>query len=355
MSFQLWRRTSDRRNSLKIRAGVIFSVERVIFLVDELACKTKTEKYTQIDPFIDLTTIPKENINVHPYDDKENICVAMTQINLAEPEWMQIPCDKPLASHVFCNRKDYKPHVVNQSLKIYSRSCIFINDKCHIFSWYEFSGSVLNVECGNNSLNTKDYQFLFDAVSVTFPPILLDDFQTVLTHTRYLNIYSFVKHDITEYNNGALYACNTALQNYSVGGNIFQCKGGSYISASYLCDGIIDCPNGNKIDEVGCLCHNTDNYTHKCKHLDEQNKTCSFFYFKNNGKCRIFSFYALSDKNDKLDENFTCGNNITISNKLVNDLIADCGPSAEDEFLLQYSTKTDRIFNCPEPGMLQCI
>ena len=355
MSFQSWRRKSEKKNSLTARAEVILSLERVSFRPYELECKNKIDKYIQIDPRV--TTIPIEHSDVYPYNDKEKICVAMTQINLAEPEWIQIPCDKPLATHVFCHMKDDKPPVVEQSLTLYNRLCIFINGKCHIFSWYDVSGSAPNIKCGKNSLIPKDYQFLFDAVSVTFPPILLDDFETVLTYTRYLNIYNYVRHNITINDGGVFYACNIALRHYknNIGGNLFQCEGGYFISASYLCDGIKDCTTGSNIDEVGCLCHDTDSYTNKCKYLDKQKETCSFFYFKQKGKCNMFSFYDLFDKNDKLAENFTCGNNITISNKLVNDLIADCGPSAEDEFLLQYSTKVDRIFKCPEPGMLHCI
>ena len=114
------------------------------------------------------------------------------------------------------------------------------------------------------------------------------------------------------------------------------------------------------LDEIGCQCDNVHSCTSRCKYLDKKNTTCSTFYFKHQGQCKKFLFYTIVSMNDmkvysELSEKFKCGNGIQMNKLLGNDLVADCGPNAEDESLLSYSTDHSTIFNCPEPDRLHCV
>ena len=136
---------------------MILSLENIVqytpedmdyYLPEYLECKRKVEIYIRRNPLI--TTIAEEN-TIFPRKDKEKNCVAMTQVNLAEPKWIQIPCDKPLATHVFCHVKDYNfsnfnifsklQHVsMSKGLNLYHKSCVFINKKCLEFHWCDKDG-----------------------------------------------------------------------------------------------------------------------------------------------------------------------------------------------------------------------
>ena len=62
--------------------------------------------------------------------------------------------------------------------------------------------------------------------------------------------------------------------------NVFQCKDGTYIDETSVCDTISDCKDGT--DEQLCHCNNTVYNIVTCKYiLDEESlqRFCSSFYF----------------------------------------------------------------------------
>lgn len=50
-----------------------------------------------------------------------------------------------------------------------------------------------------------------------------------------------------------------------------------------------------------------------------------------------------------------CINNLNINIALVNDLVADCGPEAEDEPVLASFLWNKRIYNCVRPYEIPCL
>ena len=151
--------------------------------------------------------------------------------------------------------------------------------------------------------------------------------------------------------------CQQRLQTVSSIWNTFHCGQGVYISTLFMCDNKQDCPN--RIDEAGCICNNTSNYQSKCKFLidKQKQKSCSKFYRSmkrgNDGVCKPFD--KLTIQNIDTAGMFTCLNGTKISSLLVNDLFLDCGPSGEDEMVLQY-VKLNRVkFECSNFNQLHCL
>ena len=150
---------------------------------------------------------------------------------------------------------------------------------------------------------------------------------------------------------------------FSIGGNIFKCGSGIYISYYFVCDGKIDCPSKEKTDENLCHCNRTQKYSTKCKYVNEKSiavHTCASFYYKSyDGSCTMFTFFESIENLDYLQPSnstgfFLCDDGQLISNVLVNDLVADCGPKGEDEVVLSKRHINDTNYQCHLKYQIPC-
>ena len=133
----------------------------------------------------------------------------------------------------------------------------------------------------------------------------------------------------------------------------FMCKKGGYILYIYFCDGYVDCPNDNS-DEEDCKCNDKKELMSQRSCIIYKSKKvhvkCHFLYhitldeycdlYKKGVGSKNISLELQIDTKAKStlplrDGGFKCANNVIIHKCLVNDLIADCGPEAEDEPLLK--------------------
>ena len=338
-------------------------------------------------------------------------CAALLLYNLADPEWITVDCDEPLGHQAFCviSVRDKTKNVTlvsEKNLKLYDRQCIIRNFTCFVFNWVTyadiFKGNILHTSYAN----IQAFKFLFDAISVLFPPIFIENAQWFETYERFSNTYRYQKSLVTKDSIEAFIIQKHIELEWFMGSNLFRCASHSYISIHYICDRRIDCPGKQPTDEIGCHCHTSENYSSKCKYIVGNNNktTCSDFYVKGfNKSCQILSIrdnsvnkiennmtdIAIEMNNctitnlhlsylqnhftpilingkrhpcyeedfkhlNQTTELFKCSSGKTIGAYLINDLIADCGPTAEDEFIIRYNTKI-KEFACPKKGQLPCI
>ena len=235
-------------------------------------------------------------------------CFLMSLLNLAAPSWKRVNCNEPLIAHVFCQIEENT--ILNTDLvKAYpgSKSCIkgsiLKSNNCYLFTWHKLGERLLD-NCQSNTpsvFQAEKFQFLFDAVSDILPPLFSPDFKDIITYKRHWNTYSYNYTYSSDYTKEeGMYIC---VGNKSVewkGNHVFRCDSGVYISYKLVCDGKYDCPGHISVDEVGCKCNTTFNYTSQCK-ISLQTKQCSDFYFKTmKNTCMLYDFtldnYKISNK-----------------------------------------------------------
>ena len=274
----------------------------------------------------------------------------MLLTNLAEPEWISVDCNEPWAKDVLCEVRDkanYHESLNSSFLLLHAclRGFLFLRGMCYIFLWNVdlYQGHKTNCPEGSKILQMYPgielFQTLFDAIGAQFPPILSPNFQFVFSYDRYLNIYKYKKHAVNIKEFKGVYICSDEVRPVPIGNNLFKCMDGTHILLDQVCDGKIDCPGEQHLDELECQCEEITN--NKCRWIirTKTRKLCSpFYYMSIEGNCQLYQF-SKSSKQAKIVpakeyETFVCDNGIHINSSFVNDLVPDCGPNAEDEFHL---------------------
>ena len=109
----------------------------------------------------------------YPYFKKNITCIGMLLTNLADPAWIQVPCETPMVSHVFClmEKPQKQSSPFYPTLNVYDKKCIFIEGKCHKFICYQI-GDILPKWCvkrDNSSTDMEKFKFLYEAVNYFLP------------------------------------------------------------------------------------------------------------------------------------------------------------------------------------------
>ena len=199
------------------------------------------------------------------------------------------------------------------------------------------------------------------AVEVIFPPIFHPTKSYYLTFKKYGNYYQYKEQTLHKNLMPALLISHRQSKDMLKSDNIFKCEINVYITHIYICDDHYDCPDGSKLDEDGCECNYTETYFSKCKYVrvnDNENMHCSPFYYKTvKGTCKMYSleYQFQISPSDNSNSPFHCQNNKSISSALVNDLVSDCGPNSEDEYLLKYVFEDNSRDYCFQRHQLPCI
>ena len=274
-------------------------------------------------------------------------CTAMLLSDLGNPEWITVGCNEPVTSDIMCyfeTKFNYTEPDNESKTRIYNKLCVLKNNFCYKFIWNQHK---IPMKTGITS-DIQFFQYLFDAVSVTFPPIVSSDLRYIITYKKYNNIYVYHKNKIREPTVEGLFVYKQNSIIYVRGRNVFKCKNKAIISTTLLCDGKADCQEEYPTDEIGCECKDTRIYSNNCKYIEYENnnrRKCSFLYFTSlNNRClkygslfQVHNAYLemLNDKFKVPKRTFSCNNTLHINDNLVNDLVPDCGLEAQDEFFLK--------------------
>ncbi len=273
-------------------------------------------------------------------------CTAVLMANRAQPEWIQVPCAVPISLNVVCSVKNttipQSVHIPDK--KVFHKSCIVKHEDCFLFLWHRKADQLPQacLTIHNVPFKLDKFWFLFDAVEVVFPPLFNFNMTQTFTYRKHLAMYENVWEHSTK-TSQALYVCIKESHKFVQGGNIFLCGSGQYISSVYVCDGQLDCTNNSNSDEVGCSCEQTGEDSPKCKYLVDTvgNKTCSVFYYRSreHSKCNKFNLFGKqrtghATGTKSTNDQRVCHSGQFIQLELVDDMIGDCVPYAEDEMLL---------------------
>ena len=357
--------------------------------------------------FNNTNLITKNRMTVYP-ETSQRKCGAMILYKLVDPEWITVNCDEPLVSGAFCvisrgNTSNASAFNPTSDLIINDRKCVMRNNTCFLFLWVKVSF----IEITKNTeyiylphfSSVKYFQFLFEAISIQFPPVFIEDAKWTVTYEKFANVFNYER-DLVH--NRSIEAYGIYIQRPTIqliGTNLFQCNSSLYISIYFVCDGKADCPGEHPTDEMGCHCNYTQILSSRCKFIlnHKRKQTCSVFYLQTkDNKCQMLSSNHTVLENTKISENecpitnakfshlenhfrpfllngsksrcfteaynnfdqssnlYTCKSGKQISVHLLNDLVSDCGSHAEDEFLLKYMV-TGTKFACPIKGQLPCV
>ena len=122
------------------------------------------------------------------------LCTAMLLTNLTDPEWITVGCNESITNHLMCFWKEAKKKKINQSTKnIYNEMCVLHNDTCYLFEWRKTYNTKLSKNIGSNISNITLFQHVFNAVSVTFLPIVVDNSRYMMTFRRYGHVFHMKK------------------------------------------------------------------------------------------------------------------------------------------------------------------
>ena len=252
----------------------------------------------------DIMDIAKKSL--YPVKVKQRNCTIMILDNLVEPQWILVDCDKPFLGDVLCSVEDDFLYLSEKSVvdHICPQYSVLINKTCYIFSWLNTSITYQNPCVAGKmmkEINFMRFKVLFDAINVEFPPILSTDLNYVISYQRYFNTYKYERYKIKNSSVEGIYICSENVMPISKGDNIFMCTNGTYISQQYVCDGFVDCPEYDGLDEMGCKCYQdaNGNYSAKCKwltHPISKKTICSGFYFlSQDGKCTPYQFISFNN------------------------------------------------------------
>ena len=323
----------------------------------------------------DLNYYKRQTLKVlFPAYSKEESCVAMLLTNMAYPEWINVPCERPLVDHIFClieENRQTEEQIDNGTSKnisnfmLFKKACVIIKNTCYVVFWIQERENLKWYESNElvkKPFNIELFEILFDAVDVIFPPVISYDMKYKFTYEIYDNYYHYEKQDINGATVEGLYFNPHKEEKFILGNNLFKCENQVYISFSFVCNGEKDCPDLDHTDEKLCFCNNSNDFATKCKYIiqkDIGHKKCSpFYYIKIQGMCNMYNsiklFYNNGASSTSYSNIFVCADGTIIDRALVNDLVPDCAFKFEDEDVLHITLTTDVSYECDLKYQIPC-
>ncbi len=267
---------------------------------------------------------------------------------------------------------------------------LLLNRLCHSFLWFDGNGSAKNVL---SSLKTKRHisvetmETIFVSTAANFPPLLLlsggrsDGVEQIL-YEKFFSQVSFHKYYRSLQESHGVFVLKQDCRNdlSKMFNNIFQCISGEYISSVDVCDGTQHCGSDDTSDENDCCCTKETISVSRCKYICDSSNFCRcspLYYLTHDRKCQGY----IQDSNGYIDtslgkitprkttnmidkmyteiKTFVNDNNNALSlcdvdETFMNDLVSDCGDSAEDEGILKDVLVSHKLHECPEPHQIPC-
>ena len=222
-------------------------------------------------------------------------CTIMLLMNLAEPDWLFIPCKKKILYCIVCAHKSHlKYHLLNYK-SLNGKHCgtldAIILDACYAFVWQEKLSVQLNF-CEHAKGKTsylaefKQFKHFFKTfpIGVKTPVIVLKHSSNIIIATEVVfdtfNIPTITKTNTTRMKSQGYHVCHLN-KFYAVTDSVtYTCAKGGHISLRYVCDQTIDCPKDNS-DEQNCTFSIFPQKMNTSYHLTGRTKECQPHYFTN--------------------------------------------------------------------------
>ena len=318
------------------------------FVTDvDFMCRNKEENK-------ELDTVIKQSFEVlQPSSESSKQCVMLLVLNLAEPQWIQVPCYQPLLYTTVCSKR--RRQKVNITQQLGQPNCpkysILINSTCYIFL-HLTSRSTTNIQttvhlnCKKYSMvpsvldKTFKFETIFTAIEFTrlsllsihplYMKLLVYEkvWMKIVTKQKNININDFSHEDVH-------HVCErSAGENHNIAnyGNIVQCRNGRLISSFYFCSMDRECAN----DQLEMDIINGESPTSSENSANSFSCVCSFLFYKfYKGGCN--SYINLNVLTEIID--------LTRSDKWIND--HDGIPNDEPIYI------TSKL-QCKKPDQLPC-
>ncbi len=243
------------------REPMVFQKWREVFQLSRITVSSLDLVDYEMEPHTNspdryVRSIIESKNYMHPHISKE--CVAMIVHNLVDPIWVSTNCKDRWVSDTFCMVRVIQtiPFQLQNATYICETPKLKTTDLCLEIVWS--LPNELKDKCKSLQQtiggNVSAFQYVFEATSVTFPPVLLHDYKKTksLIFLSTGNIVQFHVKIITTLPDQFISLKTTPLQIVTSYGNIFHCKQNVSISFSLVCDGNKDCPGEEPSDESNC-------------------------------------------------------------------------------------------------------
>ncbi len=319
------------------------------------------------------TSMNTTNCTVFSHQPQRQLgCSMMFLTNLAEPKWISIECNSKLLAktNIFCSiQSSYlATKITFQTSSYCPRKQIVKDNVCYVCLWKHTGKQKENKpkrqQLQEVVIDKIDY-FLFILLATAIPisPVLafhssLQNLVKVHTYDIMLNVYNTFYSKTDKENVGFWIKKGEAAQ-FELDGAIFQCKSATITHLS-ICDKETDCPHQDMSDEENCTCsQNNATFDQLCAFVNPESEgpRCSaLFYLTKTGKCQ--KYFEIDNHTvhitSKRNKTFECDSGQTVDMELIDDLIPDCLPEADDELLLR--SLTGIVMNkCIDRNQISCL
>ncbi len=303
---------------------------------------------------------------------KGGYCALMLLHNLAHPDWISVNCSHALLGDTLCvvepkAKLDPTGEIITSpDNKMCPMFTLVRDGQCFLFTWFRSNRSTED-QCSSRTnfenFDIKIFERLFSSVSVSFPPTHSPDLSQRISYKRFLHFIQYFKTLVANKSTEGLFICSSSrMRTSSDKGGLFHCGNNTHIVGVFECDGEIDCPGLEATDEQHCNCSLE---TMNIREIGMTNwsvvKSEEKFNFRLNVSCsRLVSqiFDTIDQqhffKDPAKNETFLCSHERTIKLLMVNDLVVDCGPDADDEHDLVAMLKYGKKYFCTRPEQLPC-
>lgn len=326
-------------------------------------------KFTDYGGLITVFVLEKSNIitkylqastkTIQPETQGGSSCTMMSLHNLAYPVWLSIPCSERMIPDVMCVIDYPGQNLLNVPLgnaeRCAATEMLLKEGSCYLFIWIDISKTLQSEPVVLPVEGIKKLEYLFIAICDTFPDMFGSDPEEN-THNK---IRQSKYHRTLSYHIQAV-SPNETLDGYVVRqykslltemvdfGNMLFCFQSEYfVSTFFQHDGFYDCGRHDQSDEIATQCA-----FKKCKCV-QQSFCEDLFYRTTKGICQSFINHTTASNEPVMWTKCQSGN--LISTSKVNDLVSDCGCTADDEPFLANILHFDMQCHCSYPGALQCV
>ncbi len=238
----------------------------------------------------------KMSIYTKFYPEKSNrSCSAILTMNLASPEWITVGCFEELKPPILCKftektvKSDMSPRSGN--LNIFHTECIMKQKRCLEFApKSSYFGNKKRKELFLFQ-HVQDFEYIFDAVSEPFPPILLHNDLAAFKYQKHGAYYQYIKTSESEDLTNALKIYSLHPRTIQIGGNLLKChKTGTTITIESSCNDINDCE-----DELPDFCGQGETKAELIKlgsTPKKQHQCLPFYLMRPNGTCDLYTDFS---------------------------------------------------------------
>ena len=307
---------------------------------------------------------------VYPEFSTKQKCVLMLLNNRAYPEWISVECDINQTVDIVCTRNSTASP---SKEKIKDARCppeIILKGKfCYSLMFFKGKtsndGSLMIPNTFFKLKSLKILNFLLIAIDVKLKSFLSVNyinhaFLKQFSYEKYFSTITYAVENISVRDSEGYFVKRTKynMKNPQLFfDNVFSCHSGLFISSNKVCDGIMNCGIRDNSDEDGCKCKTANG---KCKYIvniaERRQWECSSLYFTGaDGKCYSFDHeYNHTKEVNIISRKFVCKNGNEIDVLYVDDLVSDCGESADDEIILQDIIVNNTYYPCDTEGEIPC-